>query len=617
MAEKLPLVYVDGGVSQLPPSDSIVGIAYGSLTAGSGLSGGGDLSLGSAQVDIELAPNPSGLIFVGDSLGLDGVAQATATAALASGNAGLAAAGTALSSGVAAQSLASSALASGNAALDAAVNFVGSSSLRFTAAGTIQTGNPVGLDDSGSVQTVFSQTTENSNPMSFGSSQVFASANMDQISGTYDPVNNKVVFFYRDNVSNNGKSVVGTISGSSISFGSPVTFEADQARFNSCFFDATNNTVVNVYRDVGNGSYLTGVIGTISGTSITFTSPTVLVSSFSAYMSAAYVDHIQGFAVAYENVGFSSQAALNIFTLTGSSFTNRGYNVFDPNFCDYISLVYSPISQAVVISYRDRTITRGKVRAASITDGGSTVTFGTSQVFNFNDTTDIVSAINPSTDDIVVVYKNLGTGYGTSIVVSLSGTSVSFGSAVAFDTSGYSYVSIAFDSFASKYIVAFTHGTTVVGTAVVGTVSGTSISFGTATAFNSFGTGESSTVYCSGENKAVVGFIDYQSSLFYGTAVVASPLLDISFSPKINSLSNFIGVAQGPAISGTSLDVILPRAIDLNQSGLTTGSFYYLNPAASGFTTASGEPTAWSGAYNWGPVAKAVSSSGLLLLNPL
>lgn len=84
MATRRPLVLASGLVSELPPGDTTVGGAVGTLTAGSGLSGGGDLS-SNQRVDISLAPNPSGLIFVGDALGLDGAAQVAANTALASG----------------------------------------------------------------------------------------------------------------------------------------------------------------------------------------------------------------------------------------------------------------------------------------------------------------------------------------------------------------------------------------------------------------------------------------------------------------------------------------------------------------------------------------------------
>ena len=129
MVVRRPLVLASGLLSELPPGDTTVGGAVGTLTAGSGLIGGGDLS-SNQRVDVSLAPNPSGVIFVGNQLGLDGVAQRTADTALSSGNAALSLGSTALASGNAGLSLASTALASGNAALartliDTAVNISG------------------------------------------------------------------------------------------------------------------------------------------------------------------------------------------------------------------------------------------------------------------------------------------------------------------------------------------------------------------------------------------------------------------------------------------------------------------------------------------------------------
>lgn len=83
MTTRKPLVIVSGVFSELPPGDNVEGVVLTTtLTAGSGLSGGGLLS-SSQRVDVSLAPNPSGLIFVGDSLGIDGVALAGVSGLLA------------------------------------------------------------------------------------------------------------------------------------------------------------------------------------------------------------------------------------------------------------------------------------------------------------------------------------------------------------------------------------------------------------------------------------------------------------------------------------------------------------------------------------------------------
>ena len=139
MTQRRPLVLVSGYTSELPDGDTVIGITAGNVVAGSGLAGGG-LVNNDIRLDVELSPNPSGLIWVstGDSatLGFDGSAQASGTAALsvattalASGNAALgvsanalASGNAALSSAAAAQTTANSALASGNAALTTKLN---------------------------------------------------------------------------------------------------------------------------------------------------------------------------------------------------------------------------------------------------------------------------------------------------------------------------------------------------------------------------------------------------------------------------------------------------------------------------------------------------------------
>jgi hypothetical protein len=100
MAARKPLVIVSGLFSELPVGD----------------------------IAVELAAAPSGLIYVGSKLGIDGSAQisgnagiSTGLTALASGNAALVVGNTALSSGNAALVVGTAALASGNAGISAAL----------------------------------------------------------------------------------------------------------------------------------------------------------------------------------------------------------------------------------------------------------------------------------------------------------------------------------------------------------------------------------------------------------------------------------------------------------------------------------------------------------------
>jgi len=55
----------------------------------------------------------------------------------------------------------------------------------------------------------------------------------------------KVVISYRDDGnSDSGTVIVGTVSGTSISFGSEVVFNSGNTVYNSCTFDSTNNKTV-------------------------------------------------------------------------------------------------------------------------------------------------------------------------------------------------------------------------------------------------------------------------------------------------------------------------------------------------------------------------------------
>jgi len=131
MASRRPLVLVSGVTSELPSGDTVVGTNAGTLVAGSGLDGGGALTGGTVTVNASIAPAASGLIFVGDALGIDG-------SAIASGNAALASASTALASGNAALVSSATALASGNAALTSSATALASGNAALTSAATAQ-----------------------------------------------------------------------------------------------------------------------------------------------------------------------------------------------------------------------------------------------------------------------------------------------------------------------------------------------------------------------------------------------------------------------------------------------------------------------------------------------
>jgi hypothetical protein len=157
MAVQRPLVIISGEFSELPPGDTASNISVGSLIAGSGVYGGGDLST-PVDVGIELAPNPSGLIIVGtgpsSKLSDDGAATVFASTALASGQFALETNQAALASGDAAILLGEEAIASGLAAIEAVDDLPRGTLISYTAGTTVVSGNPVGLNQQKEVEPV-------------------------------------------------------------------------------------------------------------------------------------------------------------------------------------------------------------------------------------------------------------------------------------------------------------------------------------------------------------------------------------------------------------------------------------------------------------------------------
>ena len=164
---------------------------------------------------------------------------------------------------------------------------------------------------------------------------------------------------------------------------------------------------------------------------------------------------------------------------------------------------------------------------------------------------------------------------GTVSVVSSSTESAtdSQGTAVTFNSASTSYISSCYDSTAGKVVIAYKDGgNSNYGTAVVGTVSGTSISFGSEITFNN-GSGDTFSYCCSiGSGKVVIPYKD--SGNTYGRAIVKQ----VGYTKTVTNLTseNFIGFSDAAYTNGQTATIQIVGAVDDAQSGLTAGQSYYV-----------------------------------------
>ena len=172
------------------------------------------------------------------------------------------------------------------------------STVRLTAKGAITAGKPCIVEADGDV----AQVAEIPISQSAGTAAVFESASVRYVSAAYDSNAQKVVIAYTDDGNSSyGTAVVGTVSGDSISFGTPVVFESASTLYISIAYDSNAQKVVMSYNDFNNSQKGTCIVGTVSGTSISFGSATAFESGITADTAIAYDANAQKVVVAYRD----------------------------------------------------------------------------------------------------------------------------------------------------------------------------------------------------------------------------------------------------------------------------------------------------------------------------
>lgn len=457
----------------------------------------------------------------------------------------------------------------------------GQNAVDFVASGTLSSGQAVVLNSDGTVEAAGFV----SIPEDVGTPSVFSGNYSSNISSTFDSNANKVVIAYRDGLNSSyGTAIVGTVSGTSISFGTPAVFESAQSRYISATFDSSSNKIVIAYSDFGNSFYGTAVVGTVSGTSISFGSPAVFsTSQMEDFISTTFDSSQNKVVIAYANASSGGRGEAVVGTVSGVSISFGSSVIFDTGDSQYIAATFDSNSNKVAIAYRDgNNSRRGTVIVGTVS--GTSISFGTPVVFN-SDTTNWISAtFDTNANKVVIAYFDDGNaGRGTAIVGTVSGTSISFGSSVVFHNTDSRGESITFDANANKIVIAYQDtDNSSYGRVIAGTVSGTSISFDTSTVFESASVNEDwiSTTFDSSTNKVVIAYED-ASNLSSGTTAVFQ-----NASTGTNS-ADFIGITAG-AISDTATGAVnVYGGINESQSGLTIGSDYYVQADGSLSTTAS------------------------------
>jgi len=458
----------------------------------------------------------------------------------------------------------------------------GGGTVELTASGALPNGKPVIINADGTVSVVETD----SATQAVGSSTVFDSTDILGSATAYDANSGKIVIAYRDlDNSSYATAIVGTVSDTSISFGTPVVFESNSARVYSATYDENAQKIVLAFWDISN-SQGQAIVGTVSGTSISFGSAATFNSGSASYISAAYDTNAQKIVLAYRDGGNSQYGTAIVGTVSGTSISFGSETVFESANSPHISATFDSSNNKVVISYQDDGDVDDSGTAIVGTVSGTSISFGSPVVFNNRDTEYTSLTYDTNAEKVVLAYYNKDSSRLDVKVGTVSGTSISFGTAAEFG-GATSYVAAVYDANAGKVVVAYTQSSN--GKLIAGTVSGTSITFGSPVTFDTNDPFYTSIAYDAGVKRVVVAY-GYYGGSGYGTSVVFRN----SFNNVNLTAENFIGFPDAAYSDAATATIQLVSSVNTAQTGLTAGQSYYVQTDGTLSTTAD-DPSVFAG----------------------
>ena len=482
----------------------------------------------------------------------------------------------------------------------------------FVATGNIHDGSPVVINTDGTVGIVTLSTISEAG---IGATETYLTGQPEWISSAYIG-NNKIFVAFRQEASvGNGEvaSIVGTISGTNISFGGKVSVDGDgsnQAYNANVSYLANDKVLVSYGKKVGLTTYREGfaTVGEVSGTSISYAGSLNKFADNIEWLSATPISSSK-VLLSYVDQNDHATGKCRVADISGTTVTFGTEVTFNSNSTNEISSAYDSVNDKVIISYL--TGNQGTNKVATIS--GTNVTLSNATVFNSSTGlhTTVYDSINQKA--VIVFYDNGNSGRMTARVATISSNgTVTYGDKVqmtyAFDNER---LTSTFDSVNGKIIIATTNESINQGMIRVGTVSGTTISFpGTLSQPEQTNYGADNNANYNNFHSITFDPDSQKSAVFFGLSASDPNRFGKAnvFTDKVTQTNltseNYIGFAKGAISDGQSGKINVVGGISTSQSGLTTGRKYYVQ-ANGGISTTAGSPSV--------PAGFSISSSSIIV----
>jgi len=350
------------------------------------------------------------------------------------------------------------------------------------------------------------------------------------------------------------------------------------------------------YKD--NSNYLAARTVTIASNGTgTYGTENILNSSSINDKGSCYYDSSKDVVVITYSATSSHTATAMAVTVSGGTITAGTAVSTGINTTYQSATTYDENSNIGVYAYRDDTNTKGKVRTITLSGTGNrTITLNTEVEFHGNAARVQKDSLtyDPVSKKCFVAFWTGADWKTYGVVLTVSGTSVSAGTAVLIDNSlpsnslacqatAQGGITVAFrDSAAPKYFKG-----------VVATISGTSFSLSNANTLNSEEVDSEwvSIAYKSTTKSNTIIYVTAGSEELEQITTVPNGTIEASNL----TTENYIGIAKSSSSAANKTAIItVDGGVDSNQSELTAGQLYYIQTDGTISTTA-GSPSVVAG----------------------
>jgi len=273
----------------------------------------------------------------------------------------------------------------------------------------------------------------------------------------------KVALFYKDDSGDQGGIVIGTVSGTSVgSFGSASYFSTKNVRDTSVAYDTSTSRLVIAYRD-GNNDKGWFVVGSVSGTTPSFgTQAYFHNAATNAGIAITFDSNSNRIVIAYVDGADSQKGKAVVGTVSGTSMSLGTEVEFEAGTTRHVGLTFDSTNNKVIVAYEDGgDSNKGKAKVGTVS--GTGISFGSEAVFtasnSYFEPLGFPIAHDSNANKIVIVYPDESDGFdGEFVIGTVSNTSISFSSSTDFETDTVEHVALVFDSNVNKFAIAWRDG---------------------------------------------------------------------------------------------------------------------------------------------------------------